>query len=344
MKKIVLAAGMFLTLMGKTSAQDIHFTQYFTSPLTLNPAMTGLLAEDLRFAANYRSQWSSVSSNPYTTGTFSVDVATLRNKLPEGDALGIGLMAEYDKAGSGGLTNTTAGLSLAYHKAFGRDRINHLSMGLQTFYVQKTLDFSKLTTEDMFDMSTATLAYPNLNGSSKGLAYPDFNAGVMYSGKVTEKTTGYIGYSYYHLTQPVESFFGDSHQIHKRQTLYLGGSFEMNDKATLYASGLYQAQGGAKEVLIGSAIGFVMNTGHDPEYRRNTILYMGGWYRYGDAISPYIAIEWTKMRIGLNYDVTVSRFAPATSNSGGYELSLLFFGNLNRHEKPQTYDWSCPKF
>src|ERR1700743_1890875 len=122
MKKLVLGVSVAMMLAGPAMAQDVHFTQYFTSPMTLNPAMTGLVNEDLRFAANYRSQWSSVSSNPYITGTASYDMAILKGKLPEGDAMGIGGMVLYDKAGSGGLTNTTAGLSLAYHKAFGRDR------------------------------------------------------------------------------------------------------------------------------------------------------------------------------------------------------------------------------
>src|ERR1700739_4797102 len=99
MKKILLSFSVAVALAGSAVAQDIHFTQYFTSPLTLNPAMTGLVPEDLRFAANYRTQWSSVSTNPYATGTVSLDIATFKNKLPEGDAIGIGLVMEYDKAG-----------------------------------------------------------------------------------------------------------------------------------------------------------------------------------------------------------------------------------------------------
>ncbi len=344
MKKLVLIVGAIIMLTRPATAQDIHFTQYFTSPLTLNPAMTGLVSEDLRFAANYRTQWSSVSAYPYKTMTFSYDMAVLRGKLPEDDAMGIGLMALNDKAGSGGFSNTTAGISLAYHKAFGRERINHISMGIQVFMVQKSVEFSKLTTEDMFDLTTAQLipgATPSIGG--KAISYPDFNGGIMYSGKMTDKTTGYIGYSYYHLTQPVESFLGDNHQIHNRQTTYLGGSFEMNEKAVLYASALYQSQASATEVLLGAAVGFVLNPGHDMEYARNTIFYAGGWYRYGDAVSPYVGIEWAKMRLGISYDVNVSRFNPATNGLGGYEISLLFFGKFNRHERNPVYNWSCPK-
>lgn len=348
MKKLLLIAGAVAVLAKPAMAQDIHFTQYFTSPLTLNPAMTGLINEDLRFAGNYRTQWASASaqsSNAYNTATFSFDFAAMKNVLPEGDALGVGLMGLHDQAGSGALTNTTIGVSLAYHKAFGRDRQSHISLGGQVYIVQKTLDFSKLTTEDMIDPSTG-LVIPGSGAmsGSKSVGYTDMNAGIMYSGKVADKATAYIGYSYYHLTQPVESFIGDSYKIHARQSVYLGGSFDMNEKAVLYASALMQGQESSTEVLIGSAIGLILNAGHDEEYQRNTTLYLGGWYRYGDAISPYVGLEWSKMRLGLSYDINESRFSPATKGFGGYEISLLFFGKVNRHEKNQVYDWSCPKF
>ncbi len=344
MKKLVLGVCAAMMFAGSAIAQDVHFTQYFTSPLTLNPAMTGLVSEDLRFAGNYRTQWSSVSSNPYITGTVSYDMAMLKGKLPEGDALGLGVMGLYDKSGSGGLTNTTIGLSLAYHKAFGRDRQQHISFGLQGNLVQKSINFQKLTFEDMFDVSSGQVSKPTLEKfTNLDLSYPDFNGGIMYSGKVHDHVTMYAGYSLYHLTEPTESFLADAHQIHRRHTGYLGGAFDMNEHTVLYASALYQSQASATEVLIGTAVGFILNPGHDLEYQKNTIFYLGGWYRYGDAIAPYIALEWSKMRLGISYDVNASSFTPATGGMGGYEISLLFFGRINKHERNQNYNWSCPK-
>lgn len=345
MKKLLLGIGASLMLSGSALAQDIHFTQYFTSPLTLNPAMTGLVADDVRAAANYRSQWASVSQNPYVTGSVSVDIATLKGKLPEGDALGVGVLGFYDKSGSGGLTNTTAGLSLAYHKAFGRDRQQHLSFGGQALLVQKNINFQKLTFEDMYNSGTGTIV--NQTGekfNNADLTYPDYNLGVMYSGQVADHATFYLGYSAYHLTRPVETFLGsDTVTIHTRHSAYIGGSFDMNPNTVLYASALYQAQASAQEIILGAAVGFVLNPGHDEEYQKNTIFYLGGWYRYQDAVAPYIAIEWAKMRLGISYDVNISSFTPATRSVGAYEISLLFFGRINKRESNPNYNWSCPK-
>ncbi len=343
MKKSLFGVSAAMMLTVSAIAQDVHFTQYFTSPLTLNPAMTGLVSDDIRFAANYRNQWASVSSNPYVTGTVSYDMAILKGKLPEGDAMGIGFMGLYDKSGTGGLKNTTAGLSASYHKAFGRDRLQHISLGLQAVLVQKTLDFAKLTFEDMYDKGSGKLMYPNLERFNNAeIRYPDYNGGLMYSGRVAEHVVVYAGYSYYHLTRPEESFLGNSFQIHDRQTVYLGGSFEMNPNTVFYGSVLYQSQASATELVAGGAVGFILNPGHDAEFQKNTILYLGGWYRYQDAVAPYVGLEWSKMRLGFSYDVNTSSLTPASHGLGGYELSLLYFGRINKSQR-QNYNWSCPK-
>ena len=351
MKKTILGLGVLVMLTGSAMAQDVHFSQFFTSPLTLNPAMTGLLPDDFRLAVDYRNQWSSVSSHPYVTATASFDAALLKGKLPEGDALGLGAMFLTDKSGSGALQNNTAAFSLAYHKGFGRDKLQHFSIGVQGYFVQKSIDFSALTFEDDYNLGTATLKPGSIisnNGEqikTQSISYPDVNVGAMYSGQIGEHSTVYMGLSYYHLTQPSETFINDrlSYPIHSRYTGYLGGSVDVNEKTIVYASALFQSQASAKEVLVGTSVGFILNPGHDAEYQRNTVFYLGGWYRYADAVIPYVAIEWSKMRIGLSYDVNVSSFTPATSGLGAYELSVIFNGRLNRHERNPNFSWSCPK-
>ncbi len=345
MKKILLGVGAALVLSTSAMAQDPHYTQYFASPLTLNPALTGLTQCDLRLAANYRTQWGSVSPNPYITGTVSYDMATMKDRLNNGDALGIGILGMFDRSGLGGLQNVTVGLSVAYHKAFGVEKQHTLSLGVQGALVQKSIDFTKLKFEDQFDYQTGGTPYSTSETfGNADLTYPDFNLGLMYSGRITEHATAYAGFSVYHLTQPVETFLNDNHKIHSRYTGYLGGSFDLNENIVLYASGLYQSQASASEILAGAAVGFVLNPGHDEEFVKNTILYLGGWYRYGDAVSPYIGFEWSKMKLGVSYDVNLSNFAAATNGNGGYEISLIFNGCINKRSFEPRTNVTCPKF
>jgi len=344
MKKILLGVSAFV-MAGALQAQDVHFTQYFTSPLTLNPALTGLTRCDLRLAANFRSQWGSVSPNPYITGTVSYDMATLKGNLPEGDALGIGLLGLFDRSGAGALQNTTVGVSLAYHKSFGQEKQNTISLGVQGYLVQKSIDFNKLKFEDQFDPASGYANIPTSeNFTNADLTYPDFNAGIMYTGKLNDFATAYVGLSYYHLTQPVETFLGGTNKISPRISATAGGSFDLNENMVLYTSGLYQAQAKASEIVVGAAAGFVLNPGYDEEFSQKTVLYLGSWYRYGDALCPYIGFEWAKMQLGISYDANLSKFTAATQGQGAYEISLIFNGCINQRIAQPKYNFACPKF
>ena len=42
------------------NSQDIHFSQFYMSPLNLNPAMTGVMNGNIRLTGNYWNQWASV--------------------------------------------------------------------------------------------------------------------------------------------------------------------------------------------------------------------------------------------------------------------------------------------
>ena len=90
MKKITLLSCLLLLLVTASQAQDPGFSQFFASPLTLNPALTGKFNGVLRVAGNYRNQWPDIN-NAFITTTVSIDGGILRNRLPENDTWGIGL-------------------------------------------------------------------------------------------------------------------------------------------------------------------------------------------------------------------------------------------------------------
>lgn len=55
----------------------IQIFSIFASPLTLNPAMTGLFDGTFRVAGNYRNQWPTIN-NAFLTKTASVDFGVLK--------------------------------------------------------------------------------------------------------------------------------------------------------------------------------------------------------------------------------------------------------------------------
>jgi hypothetical protein len=88
--RVILFFTLVVFLLAGTSvrAQDPGFSQFFASPLTLNPALTGKFNGVVRVAGNYRNQWPSIN-NAFITSTISVDAPIFRNKLPENDTWGL---------------------------------------------------------------------------------------------------------------------------------------------------------------------------------------------------------------------------------------------------------------
>lgn len=347
MKKYLFSLGILSCIGASSFAQDIHLSQYYASPLTLNPAQTGLTPKDYRVALNYRTQNYSFSNYPYITGVLSYDMPILRGKLPEGDAMGVGAVVFYDKAGTGNLQNVTGGLSIAYHKSFGVEKQHTLSAGVQGFVVNKSIDFSKLQFGDQLDPRMPGYINPTAeNIGNQDVSYPDFNAGLLYSGRIDQRSTVYAGVSYFHITQPEERFLSTSNdaniKINSRYSVYFGGQTELNPNIALFGSALYHQQGSAREILLGGATGFILNPDHREEVG-NTTLYLGLWYRYNDAIIPYVGFEWTSFQLGFSYDVTVSNQSRLTNNQGAYEVSLIYNGIFSKHTR-QKYNFSCPKF
>ncbi|MEK7227019.1 MAG: type IX secretion system membrane protein PorP/SprF, partial [Bacteroidota bacterium] len=67
MRKFILLGTLLLPLLSacfflsSLQAQDIHFSQFLSSPMNLNPALAGQFDGDHRFVMNHRNQWSSVT-------------------------------------------------------------------------------------------------------------------------------------------------------------------------------------------------------------------------------------------------------------------------------------------
>ena len=95
---------LFLIISSGLRAQDPHFSQFFSSPLTLNPAYTGKFDGNFRVAGNYRNQWPTIN-NAFTTATASFDMPIMTNRLPEFDTWGVGILALNDQSGNKILNN-----------------------------------------------------------------------------------------------------------------------------------------------------------------------------------------------------------------------------------------------
>ncbi len=337
MRMRLLIIVIFCTTSFFLKAQDPNFSQFFASPLTLNPALTGKFDGQLRIAGNYRNQWPTIN-NAYTTYTASVDAGILKNNIPEVDQFGIGFMAFSDKAGNGVIQNNFLAISTAYHKSLDEDGINQIGAGFQATYTSKQLDVTKVFFEDQLRSDGFTgVSNEVFNTNEISVSYFDVNAGILYNGSTNGDNNIYAGISMYHLNRHKESFQNGEYYLEPRITFQAGGRIPMGQFNSFHFSGNHSRQVNATNTMIGGAYVLNLNANEDAP----TNLYFGSWFRFGDAIIPYIGLEFSDFRLGATYDVNVSSLKPGSNMRGGAEFSLIY---IKQAKDRSAKNLNCPKF
>jgi type IX secretion system PorP/SprF family membrane protein len=332
MKKIFHIFILLVLLTDVVSAQDPHFSQFFASPLTLNPALTGKFNGDMRVAGNYRDQWPTVNQ-AYVTSTISVDLPIFQSGLREGDRWGIGMMAMTDKTANGILTSDYFALSTAYHKTIDENGLHTIGVGFQGTYANRTLDGPRLHFLDGLQIDGTWLpsATEPVNLQVVTANYFDMNAGVLYNGSLNGSNEVYFGVAMFHLNQPKESFLGvDNITVPTRLTVHGGGYFPSSSSGkTWYVSALYNQQSTASEFVFGGALEL-----------------SGAWARannVSDAIIPYVGMDYGSFNLGMTYDVNVSGFKVASQSQGGFEISLIYIFKKPADGSARN-EVQCPRF
>ena len=336
MKKIFSYILILFAAQNFLYAQDPHFSQFFSSPLTLNPAFTGKFNGTVRLTGNFRNQWPTIN-RAYQTVTGSVDFPILQKVVGDADRLGLGFSAFSDKSAAGAVSFDFFSASAAFHKALDEDGYQQISTGFQVTYSNMLINTSVLKFEDQltpFGFTNPTSEV--FNNATLKSNYVDVNAGLLYTGSTDDRNDFYGGVSLYHINRPKQQFTGVGYELNPRATFHAGGYFPLSVNATLHFNGLYSTQAGAHEALLGGAAQFF--TG-DPLAPNPTSFYGGGWVRFGDALIPFIGIEFSGLRIGCSYDINTSSLKTASESRGGIELSLIYTF-LPGDAKPMP----CPRF
>ncbi|MEO6613829.1 MAG: PorP/SprF family type IX secretion system membrane protein [Chitinophagaceae bacterium] len=338
MKKFLLTLTVCVAMICVVAAQDPNFSQFFASPLTLNPALTGKFDGVYRIAGNYRNQWPTIN-NAFVTKTASIDFGILKNRLPDIDQLGVGVIGYTDRAGDGVLVTNAAGLSLAYHKGLDEDGYHQIGAGFQGTYVNKRLDVTKVYFEDEL---TPLGFVPGTTGEiftnkQINVSFVDINAGVLYNGSTNGYNNFYIGASMYHINRPKESFQGGQYLLAARTTIQAGGKIPIGPYNYLHVSAIHSMQAKAHNTVAGGAFSYNVNSSEESPVN----VYLGAWYRFNDAAIPYIGLEFSGLHIGVTYDANTSSLKPASNTRGGMEISMIY---IKKPSDPNAKKLNCPRF
>lgn len=310
-----LISGIFILSFVVLQAQDPIFSQFYLSPLQLNPGLTGL-SEGPRFAVNYRNQFPGFN-NAYRTYALSYDQFFNQSNS------GVGFWLLSDDAGDGILKTIKAAGIYSYQVRVRKDL--YMKMGIELGVVQSTLNWDRLTFGDQIDdylgdTSPGGTPFPTeeFAPEKNSILYPDLGFGfVMYTNAF------YTGISVRHLNTPNPEYLEANPNltsgIPMRWTAHAGvtlpvysSSSRKSSRMAFSPSVIYVLQGPFQQFNGG----VTFDAGP---------VSFGGYYRISsgqsEAIIASIGFRTKLLKIGYSYDMTISGFP---SSGGTHELGLVY--------------------
>ena len=321
----------------QASAQDLHFSQFFNSPLTTNPANTGFIPDgNYRVGINYRNQWASIPV-PYKTMSAFGDFQLFRDRLEYG-WVGVGGVVLRDVAGSGNLTSTKVYGSVAYHQLLGQASL--LSLGFNVGSASKRVDIAKLTFGDQWNGKFFDSQIPTAEPITQSkVTYFDMQVGMNYAYFPTDNIYINGGLSVQHVNKPHESFYEGNNQIDRRYIGFLNGIFKISDNVILNPGAYYARQAGSREIVAGGNVAYNLSGDGTKQ------VFGGAYLRFSDAAVFLVGYEISRVRMMFSYDVTTSQLANSNGRRGAYEIGIVYTGLYpNRAFSGARRATLCPSF
>jgi type IX secretion system PorP/SprF family membrane protein len=326
MKSLILKFFFLSMFINQSYGQSLVYSQYYASPLTSNPGLTGVFKGTTRLCANYRSQWNNINSNSalYNTPSLSVDVS-----IPEKN-LAFGFVFVNDQTNDKIFNTLEAGASVGYKLRFN---LFEISMGIQGWYKQIYFDPTKVE-------SSILAVEPNLLDNYTNL---DLNTGLVATYMFpNEKSSIFYGAAVSHLLAPRDQVVNNTlsrAKLAMRYMFHTGGSFSIKDEYRIMPGFFATYQSKSTQFNLGTSVGFHFLW--DDYDRPSGTVFTGLWFRLNEfamsAFIPQVGLEYNNFKIGFSYDyVTNSMSSGVTGRPNTLELSLSYIFNRNR-----STDYSC---
>ena len=318
---------LLLVLQEEGNAQvDAHFTQFYAYPQWLNPAFTGAMNGSYRVTGNYRKQWPTLNA-ALLSQAISADFSLPRN-------FGLGLTLFNQKTEDGGYHYTSGYLSLSYQVHLTQYQI--LASGFQIGLLNRRVDPGNFQFGNQFN---PLIGFDPTLPSNENFTYPsatsmDGSFGLLYfDGDPNHTLNPFLGFSVYHPTEPENRFISsaNSNKVPIRYSMHGGFRFHLNDIIDVMPNAIYLSQANSNELIAGLSMNFKIDETKDFVFGAN--------YRIKDAIAPNIGIHINGLTVGFSYDFNTSQIKTASTNNGGYELSISF---VNPKKTPVT-KFVCPR-
>jgi type IX secretion system PorP/SprF family membrane protein len=260
------------------------------------------------------------------------------------DFITTGLQVLFDKAGTVGLTTTELLPALNYHKSLSNEKTMYLSLGFMGGMVRKSIDASKITTDNQYGPTGYDPSLP----TGETFAIPNFTTWDASVGMSFNESFGnnqanslFLGAAYHHLNRPKNSFYRNpAIELNPKYVFSAGVKFNMDDYSYFTIQADHSVQGAFNETIAGAL--YSVKLGSYPDNPTYTI-HGGAFLRWKDALIPVIKVDVAPISIAISYDINVSQLKTASMGRGGYELSVSYIAFLDRHDTSRD-KVLCPHF
>jgi type IX secretion system PorP/SprF family membrane protein len=334
MKRVKIFMCVFVLMAIQSKAQDPSFSQFFSSPLNVNPALTANINADWRAIANFRNQWIGPAS-PYITGTISYDAKMFQKKIPnveyDGNSFGLGGMLMYDKAMGGVVKSSYASMDLSYKVKLSSGETKHyITAGFGAIYGHRRINFNGIDFEEQFTGYGFNTNLPTGESSLSSMKpYFSVSTGLLYS--ITTQNSNFDIGCHFRKQAPANFLQDENQYIPIRKVAHANFETFLSESVVLSINAIYQSQSTANYYSFGGALGYYLPNNAD------FMLNAGLWYWSKNAVIPYLGVSYKDYQFGVSYDATTSKLNQANNKPDTWELSLIIRGK----NKP-SYVIPCP--
>ncbi len=332
----VLLLCAFVGLSVQLSGQDIHWSLFEMSPLSLNPALSGAYEGSFRVGGIYRDQFRSIISDRFfATPSVFVDAPVIT--VFKRHWLGAGVLMLQDKAGIGNLEINTIQFSGAFHYVMDKKSNNVLTIGIQGGQINRKLDTRLLSLADELDRQINNLPGagtedPILQGATElDRNTFDLSAGVLLRSKIDKENTLTLGISARHLLKPkynlaTQNTNRPGADLNRRFIAHARLDYQLEDKWSIAPTAYFTALSPANQFQFQGWGGY--------QLKEDIRLNFGLGYRFGDAGELLLGMDYKDLRVALSYDLTLSSLREANDLQGGFEISAWYVFKI--YKKPDV--------
>lgn len=319
MKKLVYTISVFVCSIG--FAQDFHLSQFENAQLRMNPALTGRDYRDgkeYRVTTTYRTQWSTVSTKPFTSYYLGYDT-----KFKDKWGMGAHLMS--NQAGAPTFRTFNFIVSGSYDIMNDPNKEHELVAGIHMGLMNKNYKTDDLLFDSQYSSATGEFDPSVSSGeniATRSIYRFDAGMGLYYRYRPQgTKYSPYVGFSLGHISVPNQSFT-DKEPLPLLWRYMFGGDIEVTDYIDIDPDFLIMFQNKAWEFMV-NINGTYKLKNEDYDLR----LLLG--YRMMDAMVFGFGMRYKDFVAKASYDVNTSYLNNYTSGRGGFEISIAYQGLYN---------------